>query len=85
MKFLIKSLGWERYREEYEKERERIRVEGGARLPFNPNDPPVEHAPTGAHGAVPSLSDVAARATSSTVRGPGITPAVKPVANHVET
>ena len=78
MKFLIKQLGWDRYRDEYEKERERIRVEGSARLPFDPNDPPVEHAPPVAHRAVPSLSDVAARATRSTVRGPGITPAVKP-------
>ena len=36
MKFLIKALGWERYRDEYEKERERIRVEGGAKLSFSP-------------------------------------------------
>ena len=52
MKFLIKALGWERYRDTYEKEREGIRVEGGAKLPFNPNDPPVEHAPTVAHGVL---------------------------------
>jgi sulfite reductase beta subunit-like hemoprotein len=36
MKFLIKALGWERYRNEYEKEGERICVEAGAKLPFNP-------------------------------------------------
>jgi sulfite reductase beta subunit-like hemoprotein len=78
MKFLIKALGWERYRDTYEKEREGIRVEGGAKLPFSPNDPPVEHAPTGAHGPAPSPADVATRAASSMVRGPGITPAVKP-------
>jgi sulfite reductase (NADPH) hemoprotein beta-component len=78
MKFLIKQLGCGRYRDEYEKERERIRVEGGAKLFFSPNDPPVEHAPTGARGPAPSPADVATRAASSMVRGPGITPAVKP-------
>lgn len=78
MKFLIKALGWERYRDAYEKERERIRVEGGAKLSFSPNDPPVEHAPTGARGPAPSPADVATRAASSIVQGPGITPAVKP-------
>ena len=78
MKFLIKALGWEGYHDAYEKERERIRVEGGAKLSFGPNDPPVEHAPTGAHGPAPSPADVATRAASSMVRGPGITPAVKP-------
>jgi sulfite reductase beta subunit-like hemoprotein len=78
MKFLIKALGWEGYCDAYEKERERIRVEGGAKLSFSPNDPPVEHAPTGARGPAPSPADVATRAASSMVRGPGITPAVKP-------
>ncbi len=78
MKFLIKALGWERYRDEYEKERACIRVAGGVRLPFAPNDPPVEHAPSGTREPAPSPVDVAARVGSGAVRGPGITPEVRP-------
>jgi len=78
MKFLIKELGWEKYRAEYEEERQRIRAEGGAKLPFDPNHPPEERAPNGSRGGAPSPSDVSSRATSSSVHGPGITPTVKP-------
>jgi len=78
MKFLIKAMGWDGYREEYEKEREGIRAEGGAKLFFDPNHPPVENAPTEVRGPAPSPSDVATPVSSSVVRGPGITPDVKP-------
>jgi sulfite reductase (NADPH) hemoprotein beta-component len=45
MKFMIKALGWERWREEFDRELEGVRAEGGARLPFDPDAPPVEGPP----------------------------------------
>jgi sulfite reductase (NADPH) hemoprotein beta-component len=46
MKFLIKALGWDRWRAEFERELAEVRAAGGARLPFDPDRPPVERPPT---------------------------------------
>ena len=46
MKFLIRALGWDEWRRRYEDALAEFRVEGGARLPFAPEAPPVEEAPT---------------------------------------
>ena len=45
MKFLIKSIGWDRFREEFDAELDAFRAEGGAPLSFDPEHPPVEVAP----------------------------------------
>ena len=45
MKFLIKTMGWDRFVEEYRHELAAFRGEGGATLPFDPQNPPVEVAP----------------------------------------
>src|SRR5690606_27324157 len=45
MKFLVKQLGWDRFRDEVLAEYEAIRAEGGRPLPFDPEHPPVEEAP----------------------------------------
>src|SRR5690606_3523039 len=45
MKCLIKTLGWERFRAEYEQERAGVEGEGTRRLPLDPEHPPVEEAP----------------------------------------
>jgi sulfite reductase (NADPH) hemoprotein beta-component len=74
MKFLIKRLGWERWREEVDKALAEFREEGGARLPFDSEDPPVEQAPNWRRPPAPSTAAVEARATESRVKGPGITP-----------
>jgi sulfite reductase (NADPH) hemoprotein beta-component len=45
MKFLIKALGWERWRSEFEQALADIRADGGVPLPFDPDRPPIEAAP----------------------------------------
>ena len=78
MKFLIKQLGWDRFKAEVLEAYDAI-GEGGTPLPFDPDAPPVETAPTWPPAAEPEVVDVARRAAASEVRGPGFTPEVKPV------
>ncbi|HEY8534989.1 MAG TPA: nitrite/sulfite reductase [Vicinamibacterales bacterium] len=78
MKFLIKQLGWERFRDEVLAEYEAIRAEGGRPLPFDPEHPPVEEAPDWARSEAPDRIEIAQRALGSRVTGPGITPTVRP-------
>ena len=78
LKFLVRSLGWEGFKAEFDKEFEAFRQEGGAPLPFDPENPPVEGAPP-ARGRVPSATDIAAAVMSGKVIGPGIVPRVEPV------
>ena len=84
MKFLIKELGWDRWKAEFETELAAFKASGGARLPFDPNHPPVEGAPTGAHAPAPSPADVAARATAAVLTGPGLRPETRPVLQVVD-
>src|SRR4029079_14116589 len=44
MKFLLKELGWEKWRQEFETAIAGFRAEGGARLPFDPERPPSDGA-----------------------------------------
>ena len=76
LKFLVRSLGWDGFKAEFDQEFARIRAEGGATLPFDPEDPPLERAPEWQRPPAPSLEAVAARAQASVVRGPGIVPQV---------
>ena len=78
LKFLVRSLGWDAFKAEFEKELEAFRQEGGARLPFEPENPPVEGPPT-ARAGVPAAADIAAAVMSGKVIGPGIVPRVEPV------
>jgi sulfite reductase (NADPH) hemoprotein beta-component len=73
MKFLIRSLGWDEWRARFDKALEEFRAEGGARLSFDPDAPPVEQAPTWTKPAPPTPSMVAALAETA-VKGPGIVP-----------
>jgi sulfite reductase beta subunit-like hemoprotein len=77
LKFLVKSLGWEGFRTEYERERAGLGVRE-VTLPFDPERPPVEEAPTWAERRAISLEEIAARATTTAVIGPGIVPRVEP-------
>jgi len=79
MKFLIKTLGWERWRDEYERALEEFRAEGGAPLPFDPERPEIEGAPDWPHPDPLTSLEVAARVSAAAVRGPGIQPDVRPV------
>jgi sulfite reductase (NADPH) hemoprotein beta-component len=78
MKFLIKSIGWDRFRDEFERILVEVKAEGGRELPFDPEHPPVENAPTFARPTAPSVAETASRAEQSRVHGPGILPEVKP-------
>ena len=78
MKFLIKEMGRERFREEVEKELSAFRAAGGAALPFDPEAPAVEAEPDWAAAMAPSAASLAARVSAGAVRGPGITPEVRP-------
>jgi len=78
LKFLVRSLGWDGFKAEFDKELEAFRLEGGAKLPFDPEHPPVEEAPA-ARATAPSPQDIAAAVLSGKVVGPGIVPRVEPV------
>src|SRR5688572_30363968 len=78
LKFLVRSLGWDAFKAEFEKELDAFRLEGGARLPFDPERPPVEDAPEG-RAEAPAAEDIARSVTLGKVSGPGIVPRVEPV------
>jgi len=77
MKFLIKELGWEGWRAEVEKRLEEFRAAGGARLPFDPQSPPVEAPPHWYRPSPPTVQEYAV-AAAGPVKGPGILPVVEP-------
>jgi sulfite reductase beta subunit-like hemoprotein len=79
MKFLIKTLGWDRWRQEYETTVAEVRAEGGIALPFDPEHPPVEEAPDWVRAARPAGVEIASRVSHWKTRGPGIHPHVIPV------
>ena len=73
MKFLIKSLGWNEWKARYDEALAEVRSEGGIKLPFDPAQMPVEHAPDWPSPPAPSVQEVAARAVTA-LSGPGIYP-----------
>ena len=79
MKFLIREMGFEAFRGELERRLAEVRSEGGARLPFDPEAPPLESEPDGVRRAPLPTDETAARAVATEVRGPGILPRVEPV------
>jgi sulfite reductase beta subunit-like hemoprotein len=85
MKFLIKSLGWDRWREEFDRQFATVKSEGGIVLPFDPEAPPVELTPTWTRTVPPSIGDVARRVSLGTIRGPGIHPDPQPRVDAQET
>jgi sulfite reductase beta subunit-like hemoprotein len=78
MKFLIKELGWTRWREEYDRELTGCRLRG--HVPALDIDPPVvEEKPQSVKDSSPSVGHVASRVSSGRVSGPGLTPKVVPL------
>ena len=78
MKFMIKTLGWERWHEEYERELASCRAEGA--VPMLTIDPPdVESQPGWQKEAAPSPALIAARVSAVQPIGPGITPTLLPM------
>ena len=78
LKFLIREMGWDAWRAELERALAEVKAAGGTRLPFDPDDPPVETAPAWARPLAPRLADTAARAVATELRGPGFLPRVAP-------
>jgi len=78
MKFLIKALGWTRWREEYDRELTGCRLRGS--VPTLDVDPPAsEPKPEWTKDSSPSVGHIAARVSAGRVTGPGLTPAILPV------
>jgi sulfite reductase (NADPH) hemoprotein beta-component len=74
LKFTIKTLGWDVFRQRFEEELAQFTAQtGGARLPFDPETVPSEAAPNWCLSEAPTLQAVAA-AASTPVNGPGIMP-----------
>jgi sulfite reductase (NADPH) hemoprotein beta-component len=78
MKFMIKALGWARWREEYERELSACRLRGDV-PPLDIDAPQSEQKPEPVHDGSPSPGQVAARVAAGRVNGPGLTPVVIPV------
>ena len=74
LKFTIKALGWDGFRERYEAALAEFKAEGGASLPFGADSTPrSEQAPDWLPADPPTLQAVAV-AASTPVNGPGILP-----------
>lgn len=79
MKFLIKELGWDKWKAEFDQALAEVRAEGGVSLPFDPQNPPSETPPPWRHPDAPSVEDARARTEAGQVKGPGITPTPRPI------
>jgi sulfite reductase (NADPH) hemoprotein beta-component len=78
MKFLIKTLGWTRWREEYDRELTACRLRG--QVPTLEIDPPAgEPTPDWVKDSSPSAGHIAARVAGGRISGPGLTPAIVPI------
>jgi len=78
LKFLVRSLGWEGVRAEYERERAELDSRTSAELFSDRDEPPVEGPPPLSSCGLLALEEIAARAISTAVIGPGLVPRVEP-------
>jgi sulfite reductase (NADPH) hemoprotein beta-component len=73
LKFTIKTLGWDGFRERYEEALAEFKRDGGATLSFDPDSVGAEQPPDWVPADAPTLQAVAV-AASTPVNGPGILP-----------
>ena len=73
MKFMIRALGWETWRQHFDEALAAVRAEGGVALPFDPATRPAEAAPDWRAASAPTVQEAAASALTP-VKGPGILP-----------
>ena len=78
LKFLVKSMGWDAWLAAFQRELDEVRAAGGARLPFDPEDPPAEAPPEGERPPAPAIAEISALVTASAVKVPGIVPVMQP-------
>jgi sulfite reductase (NADPH) hemoprotein beta-component len=78
MKFMIRELGWTRWREEYDRALNACRLLG--QVPTLEIDPPAtESKPQWVKDGSPSVGHIASRVTAQHVSGPGIAPTIVPL------
>jgi sulfite reductase beta subunit-like hemoprotein len=78
MKFMIRELGWMRWREEYERELNWCRLSG--EVPTLEIEPATsESSPDWVKEGSPSVGHIASRVSAQTLCGPGIVPTVVPI------
>jgi sulfite reductase (NADPH) hemoprotein beta-component len=77
MKFMIKTLGWDRWKAEYDRALEACRAGRVPLLEIDP--PPTEAAPTWSRTEAPSPNLIASRVAAVKPSGPGVTPTVVPI------
>ena len=73
MKFLMKQLGWEKWRAAFEQALADVKAEGGVPLPYDPSLLPDEEPPA-ARAAAPAIDEIIRRVSSGATTGPGIHP-----------
>jgi sulfite reductase (NADPH) hemoprotein beta-component len=78
LKFLVRALGFEVFRDLVRAELERVRAEGVPPLPFDPERPPVEGAPAHARPAPWAAPRLAEAVRNAPVHGPGAPPPLPP-------
>ena len=84
IKFLVKSMGWERFQAEYLKALASVQSEPRRERPFDPDRVPSEVAPDWPAPPLDPLSSIEARAASAQIRGTGTRPSLLPVTNDTE-
>jgi len=84
LKFLIKSMGWERWLEAYHRALSGVQAEPRRQRPFDPDHAEVEGPPNWPAPPAPELLAIEARAASAQLRGAGIRPSLLPVTNDSE-
>jgi len=78
MKFMIKTLGWERFVAEYQRELAAARADEA--VPLLTIDPPADESkPDWERGQAPTPGMIGSRVSAAPSLGPGITPVVLPV------
>ena len=77
MKFLIKSMGWEAFRNAFDEALAAVRADGGRPLRFDLEPPGDEPAPDWPRTPPPSIHDIARRVNGAAVHGPGILPVLR--------
>jgi sulfite reductase (NADPH) hemoprotein beta-component len=77
MKFLIRNIGWDAFRAEFDREFETLRADT-ARPRLDDSGFASEAAPEAKHARPPVPESLAARVVREPLRGPGIVPTVRP-------
>jgi len=83
IKFLVKSLGWERFAEEYRNALGAVQSQPRRERPFDPDRVQSEAAPDWPQPPLDERS-IEARAASTQIRGTGTRPSLLPVTNDTE-